>query len=59
MDRRRDADDRDRIEQDFIFCESLVGALNRTGRLLGSGGGVPNHATCTTQDIGSLVVFKV
>ena len=27
--------------------------LNRTGRLLGSGGGVPVHATCTTQDIGS------
>ncbi len=27
--------------------------LSRTGRLSGSGGGVPMHATCTTQDIGS------
>jgi hypothetical protein len=32
--------------------------LNRTGRLSGSGGGVPLHATCTTQDIESWWYLK-
>ena len=32
--------------------------LNRTGRLSGSGGGVPLHATCTTLDIGSWWYLK-
>ena len=37
--------------------QSSVG-LNRTGRLVGSGGGVPKHATCATQDIGSWWLLK-
>jgi hypothetical protein len=44
-------------DQRIVRCWQNAG-LNRTGRLSGSGGGVPLHATCTTQDIGSWWYLK-